>query len=115
MSRWSGGMWDAIDAGIPASTANASNALVRDMIGTMVDDVLAETTRRVGKAASRRSARFAPRAGQLAGFSAAMRRRKRAKSFLYDRLYEAPELARSASRPNASLQISPPPIAPIQP
>jgi len=68
-------------------------ALVRDMIGAMVGDVLAETGRRARKAgaASIDEVRAAGRA--LAGFSDALAGEERGlKRFLYSRLYDAPEL-----------------------
>jgi dGTPase len=68
-------------------------ALVRDLIGTMVGDVIAETIRRSEEAGvtSIDDVRSAGR--QLAGFSAALAAQEKAlKHFLYDRLYNAPEL-----------------------
>jgi len=82
-------------------------ALVRDMIGAMVGDVLAETRRRVADcgAATLDDVRLAGR--QLAGFSAALEEEERAlKRFLYERLYNSPELAtirREAQRVVAGL------------
>jgi dGTPase len=70
-------------------------ALVRDLIGTMVGNVIAETQRRVADSGAEiiddvRSARR-----QLAGFSAALAEEERAlKHFLYQKLYNAPELVR---------------------
>jgi dGTPase len=68
-------------------------ALVRDMIGTMVGDVIAETEQRVAASgvASIEDVRSAGR--QLADFSAAVSdEEKQLKSFLHERLYNAPEL-----------------------
>jgi len=68
-------------------------ALVRDLIGAMVGDVIAETQRRVAEAgaASTDDVRSAGR--QLAGFSASLSEEERAlKRFLYANLYDAPEL-----------------------
>jgi dGTPase len=68
-------------------------ALVRDMIGTMVADVLAETGRRVEQAgvSTIDEVRAAGRA--LAGFSEQSEEEERAlKSFLYQRLYNSPAL-----------------------
>lgn len=68
-------------------------ALVRDLIGSMVGDVIAETKRRVGEAgaASIDDVRSAGR--QLSGFSAALAEEERAlKRFLYVNLYDAPQL-----------------------
>ena len=68
-------------------------ALVRDMIGTMVGDVIAETTRRVSEAAvkSIEDVRHAQR--PLTGFSPALAKEEKGlKRFLYEELYNAPEL-----------------------
>lgn len=70
-------------------------ALVRDMIGAMVEDVLAETERRVAEAGVKTidNVRSAGRA--LAGFSDALAAEERElKRFLYERLYGSPELER---------------------
>ena len=87
-------LWDAIGERHPGiSIEKRQRALVRDMIGTMVGDVLAETARRVAEAgvATIDNVRSAGRA--LAGFSPALEAQERAlKSFLYDRLYGLPEL-----------------------
>jgi dGTPase len=66
--------------------------LVRDQIGLMVNDVIAETRRRTGEAGVR-SAADVRRAGRaLAGFSEAMAAEERAlKAFLYARMYNAPQ------------------------
>ena len=68
-------------------------ALVRDMIGTMVGDVLRETERQVLSAGVEtiEDVRAAGRA--LAGFSDSLAAEERElKSFLYSRLYDLPEL-----------------------
>ena len=64
--------------------------LVRDLIGAMVNDVLAET--RGAAPAGMASAEEVRAAGRpLAGFSAAMAAEERAlKAFLHARMYEAP-------------------------
>ena len=75
------------------SADKRQRALVRDMIGTMVGDVLAETERRVGEArvASPDDVRAAGRS--LVGFSSALAEEERAlKRFLYAKLYESPQL-----------------------
>jgi len=86
--------WAAIGERHPGITADKrQRALVRDMIGSMVGDVLAETERRVGEArvASPDDVRAAGRS--LAGFSSALAEEERAlKRFLYARLYESPQL-----------------------
>jgi dGTPase len=87
-------LWDAIEQrhpGLPAE--KKQRALVRDMIGHMVGDVLAETKGRVAEARVEtiddvRSARQ-----PLAGFSEAVSRQERdLKRFLHARLYDLPEL-----------------------
>jgi dGTPase len=68
-------------------------ALVRDMIGTMVADVIVETGLRTSEAgvAMIEDVRSAGR--QLAGFSAELSSEEKAlKRFLHDNLYDAPEL-----------------------
>jgi dGTPase len=86
--------WAAIEARHPGLSADRKQrALVRDMIGTMVGDVLAETERRV--ASSRVDSIDDVRAaGQaLAGFSTDLAAEEAAlKRFLYGRLYNAPQL-----------------------
>ena len=86
--------WDEIDRRHPGlSTGKKLRALVRDQIGTMVGDLIAETRRRVAEAgvASPDDVRSAGR--QLAGFSSALSEEERAlKRFLYTRLYNAAEL-----------------------
>ena len=87
-------MWEAIGhrhPGLPVE--KRQRALVRDMIGTMVGDVLAETERRVrgARVSSIEDVRSAGRA--LAGFSEALAAEERElKRFLYGRLYGLPEL-----------------------
>ena len=87
-------LWDAIAKRLPGiSLEKRQRALVRDMIGTMVEDVLAETQRRVRESGVETidDVRAARRA--LAGFSAALGADERdLKSFLYQRLYGLPEL-----------------------
>jgi dGTPase len=88
------GLWDSIEARHPGlSTEKRQRALVRDMIGTMVEDVLVETERRV-RGAGVETIDEVRRAGRaLAGFSAALASEERElKNFLYDRLYESPQL-----------------------
>jgi len=84
----------AIDQRYPGlAPEKRQRALVRDMIGTMVEDVLAETGRRVADAgvATINDVRLAGR--QLAGFSDALAAEERElKRFLYARLYDSPEL-----------------------
>src|SRR4051812_4509177 len=87
-------LWNAIGDRHPAiDLEKRQRALVRDLIGAMVEDVLAETVRRVRDAAveSIGDVRAARRA--LAGFSDALAASERElKQFLHSRLYDAPEL-----------------------
>lgn len=87
-------LWDAIGErhpGIPLE--KRQRALVRDMIGTMVGDVLAETERRVGDARVETTEDVRAAGRPLAGFSDALAVEERAlKQFLYERLYGLPEL-----------------------
>jgi len=89
-----GRLWAAIGEREPGISADRQQrALVRDMIGTMVGDVLAETTRRVRESgvATTGEVRAAGRA--LVGFSAGLAEEERAlKAFLFARLYDLPEL-----------------------
>lgn len=68
-------------------------ALVRDQIGTMVGDVLAETKRRVREAGVTKIEDIRLAGRQLAGFSSSLADEEGAlKRFLYERVYNAPEL-----------------------
>ncbi|MBA3527251.1 MAG: deoxyguanosinetriphosphate triphosphohydrolase [Pseudomonadota bacterium] len=86
--------WQAIEQGsgrLPPD--KMQRALVRDLIGTMVGDVLAETARRVAESGVQ-SADEARSAGvALAGFSGQLAEEERVlKRFLYATMYNAPEL-----------------------
>jgi len=87
-------LWLAIEQRHPGlDHTRKLKALVRDGIGTMVGNVLAETERRVAEAgvATIDEVRAAGRA--LAGFSAGTTEEERAlKRFLYERLYNSPSL-----------------------
>jgi dGTPase len=89
-----GRLWTAIEDRHPeAPVEKRQRALVRDMIGTMVGDVLAETKRRIDEAGVEtiEDVRFAGRS--LAGFSDELAAEERElKRFLYARLYDLPEL-----------------------
>jgi dGTPase len=86
--------WEAVTSrhpGVPE--ARLVPELVRELIGRMVGDVLAETGRRVTDAgvATVEDVRAAGR--ELAGFSTPMEREERAlKAFLYARMYDAPSV-----------------------
>jgi dGTPase len=103
-----GRLWDAIGERHPGiSTEKRQRALVRDMIGVMVADVLAETERRVTDAGVETIGEVRAAGRALAGFSDAMAAEERAlKQFLYARLYGLPELVpirREAERVVAGL------------
>jgi dGTPase len=87
-------LWRAVEARHPGLDEQRKiKALVRDGIGTMVGDVLAETMRRVAAAGVRTCDEVRQAGEQLAGFSAAMRAEERQlKRFLYDKLYDSPTL-----------------------
>src|SRR5215218_1286623 len=82
-------LWDAIGerhSDIP--TDKRQRALVRDMIGLMVGDVLAETAKRVGDAGVETIEDVRSAGRPLVGFSGAIADEERAlKRFLYARLY----------------------------
>jgi len=86
--------WRAVGEDYPGIASDKrQRALVRDMIGTMVGDVLAETRRRVNEAGvqSLDDVRAAGRA--LVGFSDALAAEERElKRFLYAKLYGSPQL-----------------------
>jgi len=86
--------WKAISdrSGEPAPD-KLQRALVRDMIGTMVGDVIDETKRRVAAAGAERIEDVRAAGKMLAGLSASLGEEELAlKRFLHERLYNAPEL-----------------------
>jgi dGTPase len=87
-------LWDAAGErhpGIPLE--KQQRALVRDMIGAMVEDVLAETHRRVRETGVETIDEVRAAGRQLAGFSDCLGEEERElKRFLYDRLYGSSEL-----------------------
>ena len=87
--------WAAVKVRYPqVPEARLTSELVRDQIGVMVNDVLAETQRRVADAGvgSIEEVRAAGRS--LAGFSPALAAEERElKRFLYARMYNAPPVA----------------------
>jgi dGTPase len=87
-------LWDSIGERHPGLPIDKrQRALVRDMIGTMVGDVLAETERRVREAGVQTIDEVRAAGRQLAGFSDALGDQERElKRFLYARLYGLPEL-----------------------
>ncbi|MEO6255741.1 MAG: deoxyguanosinetriphosphate triphosphohydrolase [Sphingomicrobium sp.] len=86
--------WAAIEQRHPGLAADkAQRALVRDLIGTMVRDVLAETRRRVGEAGVETIDEVRGAGRALVGFSDALAPEEAAlKAFLYARLYNSPAL-----------------------
>ena len=84
--------WQAVRARHPeAAEARLVPELVRDLIGRMVNDVLAETGRRAAGMAGIEEVRAAGR--PLAGFSAEMAAGEAAlKAFLHERMYDAPSV-----------------------
>jgi dGTPase len=87
-------LWSAIgDRHAGISPEKRQRALVRDMIGTMVADVLAETERRVRDSGVQTIDDVRVIRATLSGFSEAVASEERElKSFLYERLYGAPQL-----------------------
>jgi dGTPase len=87
-------LWDAIAERHPGSSnEKRQRALVRDMIGHMVADVLRETQRRVADAGVSSADEVRAAGMALAGFSQALEVEERElKHFLYTRLYDLPEL-----------------------
>ena len=88
-------LWDVIEQRHPGlDPGRQVKALVRDGIGTMVGDVLAETERRVRRAGVASIDEVRAHGAPLAGFSAELAAEERKlKRFLYERLYNSPELA----------------------
>jgi dGTPase len=88
--------WDSIGDRHPGiSTDKSQRALVRDMIGSMVGDVLAETEVRVRRAGVATLDDVRAVGGALVGFSPGLAAEERElKRFLYSRLYESPQLER---------------------
>lgn len=86
--------WQAIAERHPGlSLERRQCALVRDQIGTMVGDVLAETRRRCAAAALSAIEDVRAAGHPLAGFSSEVAdEERRLKRFLYDKLYNAPVL-----------------------
>jgi len=87
-------LWDAIGERHPGlAVEKRQRALVRDMIGTMVGDVLAETEGRVRDTGVETIDDVHAAGRQLVGFSAPLSAEERElKRFLYEHLYDLPEL-----------------------
>ena len=92
--------WRAIERRFPGGRRDRlQRELVRGQIGRMVNDVIAETHRRLAESGAEtvEEVRAAPLA--LAGFSAGMAEEERAlKRFMYNRLYYHPEQIATAER-----------------
>ena len=90
--------WRKVEQRFPgAPLARQLSELVRSQIGLMVNDVLAETTRRTAGMGSVQEIRLA--AGPSAGFSAELAEVERGlKRFMYDKLYYHPEQLATATR-----------------
>ena len=86
--------WAAVEARHPGLDRDRKiKALVRDGIGAMVGDVLAETRRRIAEAGVATIDDVRAAGQQLVGFSAAMRAEERAlKRHLYAHLYDSAAL-----------------------
>jgi dGTPase len=86
--------WAAIGEQYPGiATEKRQRALVRDMIGTMVGDVLDETARRVREAGAQTIGDVRAAGRALAGFSDPLAAEERdLKRFLYAKLYDSPKL-----------------------
>src|SRR5579884_3679544 len=86
--------WDAIAERHPGiALERQQRALVRDMIGTMVGDVLDETARRVTESGVQTIDELRAAGRPLAGFSDSLAAEERElKRFLYARLYDSPQL-----------------------
>jgi dGTPase len=101
-------LWVALGDRYPGLDMNRrQSALVRDMIGYMVGDVLGETKRRVELSGVRSISDVRSVGRSLVGFSESLSSEERElKSFLYKRLYNLPELQpvrREAQRVVANL------------
>ena len=88
------GLWNVIEKRHPqASVEKRQRALVRDMIGYMVSDVLTETERRLISSGAETIDDVRSAGEALAGFSRELALEERElKRFLYTRLYDLPEL-----------------------
>ena len=88
-------LWTAVEARHPGlDEALKVKALVRDGIGSMVGDVLAETRRRIAAAGVETIDEVRAAGRQLVGFSEELGREERAlKKHLYAHLYDSPRLA----------------------
>ena len=90
--------WRAVEKRFPrAPRERLLREMIRDQIGMMVNDVIAQTSAQVEGMGSVGEVRAAGR--QLAGFSPAMAaQERRLKAFMYERLYYHPEQIAAAER-----------------
>ena len=97
-------IWERVCARYPgANAARLAPELVREQIGEMVGNVIAETKRRVAEAGARSADEVRAAGRCLAGFSSVMAAEERELSaFLYARMYESP-LVRGLASQAASL------------
>ena len=86
--------WHAVGGRHPnAASDRLQRELVRDQIGTMVSDVLAESQRRIAEASVATIEEVRSAGRSLVGFSAGLAEEERAlKAFLTERLYNSEEL-----------------------
>jgi dGTPase len=86
--------WEAIvDRSGELPPEKMQRALVRDMIGSMVQDVIGETQRRAAEAGVKSTDDVRSAGRQLSGFSESLATEEKAlKRYLYERLYNAPPL-----------------------
>jgi len=92
-------VWDGVRARYPdVATPRLARELVRAQIGTMVNDVLAETRRRIASSRVETTADVRTAGEALVGFSATMRTEERdLKRFMYANLYHHPRQMAAAS------------------
>jgi dGTPase len=88
------GMWAEVRARYPdLPSTRLVPELVRDQIGLMVNDVIAETRRRIAEAGVRTADDVRSAGRSLAGFSSTLAAREdELKTFLYARMYESPRV-----------------------
>ena len=93
--------WDGVQKRYPAASRDRQlRELVRSQIGLMVNDLIAETARRVEGLTSVDEVRRAGRA--LAAFSPEMAaNERRLKTFMYEKLYHHPQQLQTAERARA--------------
>ena len=98
-------IWEQVRARYPGvAPARLVPELVRDQIGLMVNDVIAETRTRTAGAGVRSVDDVRSAGRQLAGFSLSMAgQEKELKTFLYARMYESPRVRTVAGKAGAML------------